>query len=67
MRFHDLANAALGDGMSLVVIERDRNELDDSEIKVSGEASTYLQGPRRRGPRTRNGSPPSTPRASREL
>lgn len=38
----DLKEAKLGPGMSLVVIERDGDELEDAEVKISGDASTYL-------------------------
>jgi hypothetical protein len=39
----DLDDAALGKGLSLIVVERDGDEFDDSEVKVAKDASEYLE------------------------
>jgi hypothetical protein len=38
----ELADAALGDGFSLIVVERDGDEFDEFEVKIAGDAARYL-------------------------
>lgn len=38
----DLSDARLGDGMSLLVVQRDGDEYADAEVKLAGDAAAYL-------------------------